>query len=237
MTAEVCDKGSRMKVDPSLGLLALVAAGAAASIAACHVYVDEPAKAPPAPPAAPAAQAEPGAPKKVAPIHLHGAVAPGAPPAAPEAPVGPATCLDTSATTVGDCAAVPSPAACAAAPTTQQKCNAYKANFIPKVAAATVSCMAALNAAQLCDATSISTCARTALAQACPAPAVAQLCIIAATPCKTTAADCTAVLSGLSDQGQQAVAQCVAQGCGAGLSACIDGLATASTGASGTLKH
>jgi|CZKU01.1.fsa_nt_gi hypothetical protein len=228
-----------MKLDRSVVLLGLFAAGAAASIAACHVYVDEPAKPPPpaAPAAAPAAQAEP---KKVVPIHLHGAVTPGAAPATPAVPAtptGPATCLDTTAVAVGECAAVQASAACSAAPTPQQKCNAYKANFIPKVGAAAVACITALNSTQVCDTTSISTCARTALAQACPVPAVAQLCIIAATPCKTTAADCTTVLSGLSDQGQQAVAQCVAQGCGAGLSACIDGLATASTAASGTLKR
>jgi hypothetical protein len=144
--------------------------------------------------------------------------------------------MDSSVVAVGDCGAVPSPAACSAAPNPQQKCNAYKANFIPKVAAAAVSCIAALSSAQVCDSTSISTCARTALAQACPSPTVVQLCAIAATPCKTTAADCSAVLSGLSDQGQQAVAQCVAQGCSSGLSACIDGLAT-STSASGALKH
>jgi hypothetical protein len=228
-----------------LALGALVATGALGSLAACHVYVDEPAKPPPPPPPAahPVAPGEPpapGEPKKVVQLHLHGgAVTPGAAPVAPAVPAtpaGPASCLDTSAVAVGDCGAVQSPAACASAPTPQQKCNAYKANFVPKVAAATVACIASLNSTQVCDTTSISTCARTALAQACPAPAVAQLCAIAATPCKTTAADCTSVLSGLSDQGQQAVAQCVAQGCGAGLSACIDGLAT-STSASGTLKH
>ena len=161
-------------------------------------------------------------------MHLHGLGAvPAAGGAAPTAP----TCLDTGAATVGDCAAVQAPATCASAPSPQQKCNAYKNNFIPKVAALTVACMRGLNSAQVCDTTSISTCARTALSQACPAPAVAQLCTIAATPCKTTTADCTSVLSGLSDQGQQTVAQCVAQGCAAGLSACIDGLATANTSA------
>jgi hypothetical protein len=65
---------------------------------------------------------------------------------------------------------------------------------------------------------------------------VGQLCQIAAGPCKTTATDCTAVISGLDDQGQQAIAQCVAQGCAAGLSACVDGLA-GSTAAAVTLEH
>jgi hypothetical protein len=223
-----------MKLERRVGLLAFLGAGAAS----CHVYVDEPAKPPPPAPPGTAAQVQPAEPKKVVPLHLHGAVTPPPPPgspATPAAPSGPATCLDMTTVAVGDCGAMQAAAACSAAPTPQQKCNAYKANFIPKVAAAAVSCMTGLNSTQVCDATSISTCARTALAQACPAPAVAQLCTIAATPCKTTAADCTAVLSGLSDQGQQAVAQCVAQGCGAGLSACIDALATSAV--SGTLKH
>jgi hypothetical protein len=227
-----------MKIDrsPSLAFFAALVAAAG-----CHVYVNEPAQSPsttpspaPAPAPAPAPQgAAPGA--KVAPLKLH--TAGGATPApsgmtpAPAPAPAPAACLDTGATTVGDCAAIAVPAGCTAAPTIQQKCNAFKTYFSPKVAAAAVSCLAALPASQACDATHTSACARTALAQACPAAALGQLCQIAATPCKTTATDCTATLSGLSDQGQQAVAQCVAQGCTAGLAACIDALA-ASTAAS-----
>ncbi len=124
---------------------------------------------------------------------------------------------------------------CPTAPTAVQKCNAYKAYFAPKVAAAAVSCLTGLTSAQVCDTTQVSACAKTALAQACPAPAVGQLCQIAAASCKATPADCTAALSGLSDQGQQAVAQCVATGCAGGLYACIDGLAGAS--ATAALKH
>jgi hypothetical protein len=221
-----------MKIDRSVVALMVAVAGSLAVLASCHVYVDEPPKPPPPPPAA--RQAAPAAPKevKVVPMHLHGpGVAPSGGAVAPPA----AACLDTGATTVGDCGAMQASTACPAAPTPQQKCNAFKTYFAPKVAAAAVSCVTALTSAQLCDPTQVAACGRAALAQACPAPVVAQLCQIAAAPCKTTATDCSAVISGLDDQGQQAIAQCVAQGCTAGLSACIDGLAATSTAISS--KH
>ncbi len=230
-----------MKIDQSVAFLALPAAGLLAALSACQVVVDEPAKHPaPPPPPSPAAQATPGAPAapaapkevKVAPMHLHGL---GAGPAGGGTAPPAAACLDTGAATVGDCGAMQAATACSTAPTPQQKCNAYKTYFAPKIAAAAVSCLTALTSAQVCDATQVSACGRTALAQACPAPAVSQLCQIAAGPCKTSAGDCTAIISGLDDQGQQAVAQCVAQGCSAGLSACIDGLASTSTAVSS--KH
>jgi hypothetical protein len=126
---------------------------------------------------------------------------------------------------VGDCAAIKAPSgSCAGFSALQQKCNAYKNNFGSKVAAAAVSCLSGLNATQLCDATQPIACAKAALAQSCPDPNVAQLCQIAAGPCKASAADCTSMLSGLNSQGQQAIAQCVAQGCGSGLAGCIDAL-------------
>jgi hypothetical protein len=227
-----------MKIDRSVALLAFPAAGLLVALSACQVIVDEPPKHPaPPPPPPPAAQAAPGAPAaprevKVAPMHLHG---PGAAPAGGGTAPPAAACLDTGAAAVGDCGALQAATACPSAPTPQQKCNAYKTYFAPKIAAAAVSCLTALTSAQVCDPTQVSTCGRTALAQACSAPAVAQLCQIAAGPCKTSAGDCTAMLSGLDDQGQQAVAQCVAQGCSAGLSACIDGLASTSTAVSS--KH
>jgi hypothetical protein len=227
-----------MKIDRSLTLLARPAAGLLAALSACQVIVDEPAKHPaPPPPPPPAAQATPGAPAapkevKVVPMHLR---APGAAPAGGGTAPPAATCLDTGAASVGDCGAMQASTACPAAPTPLQKCNAYKTYFAPKIAAAAVSCLTALTSAQVCDATQVSACGRAALAQACPAPAVSQLCQIAAGPCKTSAGDCTSTLSGLDDQGQQAVAHCVAQGCSAGLSACIDGLASASAAMSS--KH
>jgi hypothetical protein len=226
-----------MKIDRSV-LVAVSAVGVLAALSACEIVVDEPAKhpTPPPPPAAAATAATPApAPKevKVAPMHLHG---PGAAPAGGgTAPPPAGACLDTGAATVGDCAAMQPATACTATPTPTQRCNAYKTYFAPKVAAAAVSCVTALSSAQLCDGTSVAACGKTALTQACPAPGVAQLCQIAAGPCKTTATDCTAMLSGLGDQGQQAVAQCVATGCTSGLTACIDGLA--GTPAAVSSKH
>ena len=229
-----------MKIERSLFVLAVAAAGPLLVLPACRIVMDEPAKgpapAPPPPPGQAVAPAAPGAPKvvNVAPMHLHGAgVAPASGGTTPPPPA--AACLDTGAVAVGDCAAMQASTACPAAPTPVQKCNAYKAYFAPKVAAAAVSCLTALTSAQVCDPTQFAACGRAALAQACPAPGVAQLCQIAAGPCKTTATDCTAVISGLDDQGQTAIAQCVAQGCGAGLSACIDGMTSSSAAVS--LKH
>ena len=106
----------------------------------------------------------------------------------------------------------------------KQRCNAYKAYFTPKVAATAVTCMTALSSKQECDATQSDNCAKAALAQACPDSSVAQLCSIAAAPCKTNPGDCTTMISGLNDAAKQQVAQCVATGCSAGLYACIQGL-------------
>jgi hypothetical protein len=220
-----------MKIDRSVALLVLSAAGSLAAISACEVIVDEPAKHPAPPPPPTAAQAAPAAPPKepkVVTMHLH---EPGAAPAGGGAAPPAAACLDTGAATVGNCAAMQA-GTCTAAPTPQQRCNAYKTYYAPKVAAAAVSCLTALTSAQVCDPTQVAACGRAALAQACAVPAAAQLCQVAAGPCKTSAADCTSAISGLDSEGQQAVAQCVARGCSAGLSACLDGLASASSAVS-----
>jgi hypothetical protein len=116
---------------------------------------------------------------------------------------------------------------CAPFPQAQQRCRVYEANFDPKVGAAAAYCMTLLAAKDVCDLTQATACAQSALAQACPDSSVVQLCQIAAGPCKTTEADCSALLSGLNEGGQQGVAQCVAKGCNGGLSACIDALAPA----------
>ncbi|HLK37055.1 MAG TPA: hypothetical protein VKU41_09925 [Polyangiaceae bacterium] len=193
-----------------------------------------PAPVTPAPP--PATPGQPAQPTKVVPMHFgHGGAAP-APTPTPTAPPGPApapagACLDNGAATVGDCGTVQSPPSSCTAPqpSAQQKCNAYKTYFDPKVAAATVTCLAGLSSAQLCDGTQATACAKAALTQTCADSSVAQLCQIAANSCKATAADCTSILSGLNAQGQTAVAQCVAQGCAGGLMGCVDGLAAASS--------
>jgi len=226
-----------MKIDRSVMLLA-VSAGALLAVSACQVYVDGPAKNPAPPPPPPPTAAKPAAPEppkevKVVQLHLHGA---GPAPAGGGTAPAAATCLDTGPAAVGDCGAMQAATACPVAPTPQQKCNAFKTYFAPKVAAAAVTCLTALTSAQVCDATQVSACAKSALAQACPVPAVAQLCQIAAGPCKTTATDCASVVSGLDDQGQQAIAQCVAQGCSTGLSGCVDNLAGSSS-AVVSLKH
>jgi hypothetical protein len=222
-----------MKNELLLTLVALLAAQPA-----CEVYVGTPdakgpprASAPPAPPPASAAGAPPQGPTKVVPIHL-GQAGGTTSPASPPPPPSPAGCLDPGAATVASCTAVPAPdPSCSPTPTTQ-KCNAYRAYFNAKVAGATVSCMAGLSSKQLCDPSQVANCARGALAQACTDPSVAQLCQIAANSCKSTAAECTALLSGLNAQGQQAVAQCVAQGCSGGLFACIDGMTSNASGTS-----
>jgi hypothetical protein len=208
---------------------------------ACHIYVDEQpgrtAAAPPPPaanqstpaPAAPGAPAPPPPaapkppPRTVPPLHFGGG---GAAPAGSTPPSPPApACLDANNVTVPDCATVKPPdATCAPFPFPQQRCTTYKTYFDPKVAAQAISCMAALSGKQVCDATQTYGCGKAALTQACPDPTLGQLCNIAATACKSTPAECTSLLSGLNDQGKQLVAQCVAQGCQAGLYSCVEGL-------------
>jgi hypothetical protein len=84
--------------------------------------------------------------------------------------------------------------------------------------------MTALTGAQQCDPSQADRCAMSALAQACADGSVAQLCGIAALVCKATVGDCSTLVSGLDSQGKQQVAQCVAQGCAAGLVGCIQSL-------------
>jgi hypothetical protein len=138
----------------------------------------------------------------------------------------PASCIDTGASAVGDCSAIkPADAICHHTSSALKKCNAYKAYFDPKIAAVAVSCILSLTSRQVCDVSQPLLCAKTALAQACADPSVVQLCQIAANSCKITPGECSALLSGLSDSGQEAIAQCVADGCPAGLGGCIDALA------------
>jgi hypothetical protein len=228
-----------MKVDRSLFLLLTgVLAGG------CHIYVDEPgprtANAPPPPPSpnqatppTPPAPAppppQPGAPAQpqqrvtnVIPVHLgHSGGTPASGGTTP--PAG--ACLDANATAVPDCGTMKAPdSTCTPFPFPQQKCTAYKTYFVPKVAAQAISCMTSLSSKQVCDATQTYGCGKAALAQACPDPAVGQLCTIAAGACKSTPADCASLISGLNDQGKQQVAQCIAQGCQAGLYSCVEGL-------------
>jgi len=91
--------------------------------------------------------------------------------------------------------------------------------------------MTSLTSKELCDAAQTESCARSALAQACPDSTVSQLCQVAAGPCKISQSDCSGLLSGLNDQGKEGVARCVATGCNAGLYACIDGLSSAASSA------
>jgi hypothetical protein len=126
---------------------------------------------------------------------------------------------------VPDCSTIVAPSGnCPVFSAVAAKCAAFKNDFNAKVAAAAITCLSSSPAVQLCDASRPSNCAQAALAQSCPDPAVAQLCGIAAAPCKVTAAACASILSGLNSQGQQQIAQCVATGCGAGLQGCVDAL-------------
>jgi hypothetical protein len=127
-------------------------------------------------------------------------------------------------------------ATCASNAFVAQRCATYAANFDPKVGAAAITCMNGLTGASACDSSQAYGCGKTALSQACPDPnTVTQLCQIAATPCKVAANDCVTMISGLNPTGQDAVAQCVAKGCSAGLYSCIEGLTAGSASASS--KH
>jgi hypothetical protein len=155
------------------------------------------------------------------------AATPAATPAvSPALPAAPAACLDTGFAAVGDCNAVkPADATCGRSSGALQKCTAYKTYFDAKVAALAVACVTALTSRQVCDPSQPLICAKTALAQACADPSVVQVCQIASSSCKITPGECSALLSGLNESGQEAIAQCVAQGCPSGLGGCIDGLA------------
>jgi hypothetical protein len=203
--------------------------------AACEVHLGDPnpqqpgaqptAVAPGAPPPAanPTQATAPAPPPRLIPLHLHSDAPPPSSGAVAPAPPPPPSCLDNGAAVVGDCNAMqpPDPSCGASTASAKQRCSSYKAYFTSKVAAAAVTCMTALSSRQVCDAVQTDNCAKSALAQACADSSIAQLCSIAAAPCKTNASDCSSLVSGLNDPGKQRVAQCVAQGCAAGLYACI----------------
>ncbi|HXX68009.1 MAG TPA: hypothetical protein VEK07_12535 [Polyangiaceae bacterium] len=137
----------------------------------------------------------------------------------------PPACLDAASVELPDCELVRRPLArCSPQTTPQQRCAGYRTYFDPKVAASAISCLSALTSRQLCDVNRASDCAKIALAEACLDSSVQQLCQIAEGPCKTTASVCAASLSGLNDEGQQRVAECVARGCEGGIDGCLDAL-------------
>ena len=217
-----------MKIDRSLFL---ILTGSLAG-AACQVYVDDPPKTatnPPPPPTSNQSTPTPAAPPAPHVVHLKhpgNAVGPAPAPApGPTPPPAPAGCLDTGQTTVGSCSQMQAPdPSCASSNFGQSRCNVYTQFFDPKVAAAAVKCEVGLSSKQVCDSSQSYNCGKAALLQACPDAQVAQFCAIATGPCKISASDCSAMVSGLNDQGQQQVATCVAQGCQAGLYSCVEGL-------------
>ena len=156
------------------------------------------------------------------------AVAQPAPQPAPApAPLpGPAVegCLDTESMAVPSCSEVKVPASCGIRSFVMDQCNAYHKYMDAKVAAVAIGCMANLGPTRACEAEATYACGKVALSEACVDPDLSQMCKIAATSCKTTANDCTALLSGLSDTGKQKVAECISKGCHAGLYSCVEGL-------------
>jgi hypothetical protein len=148
----------------------------------------------------------------------------------PAAPTEAQGCLDSTAMAVPDCSSLKFEPSCGIKPFVMEKCKTYRDYLDPSVATVAVSCMESLSSKQLCDASNTYNCGKQALSEACPDNELAQLCTIAATSCKTTASDCTALLSGLNDTAKQAVARCIATGCHAGLYSCVEGLSSSGEG-------
>jgi hypothetical protein len=158
------------------------------------------------------------------------------PPSAATPPVTPAAgegegCLDTSSTPVPECSNLKLDPGCGIRSFVLQKCNTYRDYLDPTVATVAVDCMERMSSQQLCDAENTYNCGKQALSEACPDSDLAQLCVIAANTCKTSASDCTALLSGLNDTAKQDVARCISTGCHAGLYSCVEGLSSSNSGA------
>jgi hypothetical protein len=241
-----------MKIERAL-FLALTGTLSAACIIVEHPKPPPPPPPPPPPVAASPQQASNKPPVKIVPVGparpAHEVIVPVGPPHAqpqpspaptsptpsptvppppaptPPPPSPPAACLDSNPATVPACSV-----SCPSNAFVAQRCAAYAADFDQKVAASAISCMNGLKAASACDSMQAYNCGKAALNQACADPTVTQLCQIAATPCKVAQNDCITMLSGLNSTGQDAVAQCVAKGCSAGLYSCIEGLSATSAG-------
>ena len=235
-----------MKVDRSL--FHVLTATIAASAVACVVKEYQPPPPPPPAPPPPAAQTpapatnaanphirplregpvannQPAPAPHIVPIEPHPGPAPTPTPPAPT----PGACLDQGGMTAPSCSSSLT-SSCSGNAFPMQRCQAYLQYFDPKVGANAINCMNGLGS-NMCNSQSDYNCGKAALAQACPDNTTAQLCQIAAGPCKVSSSDCVAMLSGLNSAGQDAVAQCVAGGCSAGLYSCIEGLGATS------LKH
>jgi hypothetical protein len=106
------------------------------------------------------------------------------------------------------------------------KCDAYKVNFKPKVAAAAVACIKALPGGASCDALLVYGCGNDALKAACPDATVTALCTAMQTKCTATsnpipAGECEQYANGLNAAGRTALQAC---DCQFGIYSCIEGL-------------
>lgn len=238
-----------MKIDRSLFLLLT---GAIAG-SACYINTQGPGSQPPPTPSAapsgttaePAPSVSPTA-RRLSKGHLGRVGTPSSegpeppPPSVPPPTDPPAgACLDSApAATSPTCEGLAPDASCAPFAFVGQKCAAYNLYFKPKVAAQAVSCMKAFDGKALCSAGNTYTCGKNALLASCPDANVATACTQIAATCKDTAANCSALLSGLNAAGLQKVSQCaVADGCKSGLYSCVEGLMGPSAeGAGGTKR-
>jgi hypothetical protein len=132
--------------------------------------------------------------------------------------------------TVPDCSGLRLDASCSNRSFVVHRCETYRSYMDAKIATTAIACMESMSSRQLCGGTAPYDCGKQALSEACPDTGLAQMCAIAASSCKTTASDCTALLSGLNDTGKQEVARCIGRGCKAGLYSCVEGLSSAAEG-------
>jgi hypothetical protein len=125
----------------------------------------------------------------------------------------------------GDCSGAfdgyPSNERCPGPGLVKKRCNAYSANFKPKVAEAAVAC---LNAHKMrnCDGCFSYSCGHRALMGACPDSAADDACDQIEQSCSgMTRVQCRSYLSGMNAKGRAAMVSCLTDNCAKGFGKCL----------------
>ena len=103
----------------------------------------------------------------------------------------------------------------------KRRCNAYSANFKPKVAQAAVACLAT-GKMRNCNSCIPYSCGHKALMGACPDPTADDDCDTIEQSCSDMSrVTCRSYLSGMNAKGRAGMVDCVTKNCGKGFGQCL----------------
>ena len=125
----------------------------------------------------------------------------------------------------GDCSGsfngYPSNEVCPGPVQFRKRCNAYSANFKPKVAEAADACLAT-GKMRNCNSCIPYSCGHKALMDACPDPSSDDACDTIEQSCSgMSRVQCHSYLSGMNDKGRATMVECLTKNCGLGFNKCL----------------